>query len=366
MEPTRDTHATLVDLLDRILDKGLVINADLIVSVAGIPLIGVNLRAALAGMETMLKYGVMQAWDERTRAWERVHRQRREPILAQGEQLVQRVFGSYYGNEGIYTAWRSGIFYVTSRRLFLYNRDFDEMIFQTPLEEIRGLAIRRESHFTGEQREELCLLLDTQGVARLHTADVAQLKTLIEEAIEKIGVVPEEHLTFPEFEESAVGFLAQGERVIRQGKMWYLMVVPAPGRATTDTWKSGHLYLTNKRLCWWYDFEQRLAFQVPVDEILKAMIEPKDTGGIRGQTTSVGNRSVLAVSYNGAGEVTASFSGNEDELRQWERVLSGIISGADRETCPRCSREAPVRELLESGCPRCGWVSPRRAEAAIA
>ena len=74
MEPQRSTKATLVDLLDRVLEKGLVINADLIVSVAGIPLIGVNLRAALAGMETMLKYGIMQAWDERTRVWEREQR----------------------------------------------------------------------------------------------------------------------------------------------------------------------------------------------------------------------------------------------------------------------------------------------------
>lgn len=81
MEPVRNTHATLVDLLDRVLDKGLVINADIIISVAGIPLIGVNLRAALAGMETMLKYGVMQAWDEKTRAWEREHRKRREVPL---------------------------------------------------------------------------------------------------------------------------------------------------------------------------------------------------------------------------------------------------------------------------------------------
>ena len=69
MEPTRNSHATLVDLLDRVLDKGLVINADVIISLAGVPLIGVNLRAALAGMETMLKYGVMEEWDERTRAW---------------------------------------------------------------------------------------------------------------------------------------------------------------------------------------------------------------------------------------------------------------------------------------------------------
>jgi hypothetical protein len=68
MQPTRDTHATLVDLLDRVLEKGLVLNADLIISVAGIPLIGVNLRACLAGVETMLKYGIWQDWDEAQRA----------------------------------------------------------------------------------------------------------------------------------------------------------------------------------------------------------------------------------------------------------------------------------------------------------
>lgn len=60
-------QSTLVDLLDRVLDKGAVLNADIIVSVAGIPLLGINLRAALAGMETMLAYGLMQDWDERIR-----------------------------------------------------------------------------------------------------------------------------------------------------------------------------------------------------------------------------------------------------------------------------------------------------------
>lgn len=77
MEAVRDTQATLGDLLDRVLDKGLVIYADVMVSVAGVPLIGVNLRAALAGMETMLKYGVMVDWDEKCRAWEREHRQKK-------------------------------------------------------------------------------------------------------------------------------------------------------------------------------------------------------------------------------------------------------------------------------------------------
>lgn len=60
MEPTRAGQATLVDLLDRILDKGLLLNADLIVSLAGVPLIAVSLRAAIASVETMSKYGMLR------------------------------------------------------------------------------------------------------------------------------------------------------------------------------------------------------------------------------------------------------------------------------------------------------------------
>ncbi len=61
-------EAGLVDLLDRVLDRGLVIHADVIISLAGVPLVGLNLRAALAGMETMLAHGRMREWDERIRA----------------------------------------------------------------------------------------------------------------------------------------------------------------------------------------------------------------------------------------------------------------------------------------------------------
>jgi hypothetical protein len=93
MEPTRNAHATLVDLLDRVLDKGLVIHADLIISVAGVPLIGVNLRAALAGMETMLEYGVMKEWDERTRAWEREHRKKKEALAISEEENILETQG---------------------------------------------------------------------------------------------------------------------------------------------------------------------------------------------------------------------------------------------------------------------------------
>ncbi len=68
MNPTRESHATLVDLLERVLDKGLIVDADLIITLAGVPLIGVKLRAAIAGMETMLKYGIWEDWDNAQRA----------------------------------------------------------------------------------------------------------------------------------------------------------------------------------------------------------------------------------------------------------------------------------------------------------
>jgi hypothetical protein len=69
MKPTHCRRATLSDLLDRVLDKGIVLNADLVISLADVPLIGVNLRAAIAGMETMVRYGLMRDYDMEKNAW---------------------------------------------------------------------------------------------------------------------------------------------------------------------------------------------------------------------------------------------------------------------------------------------------------
>lgn len=58
MKASRDSEATLVDVIDRVLDKGLVINADITVSVAGVELLGLKIRAALASFETAARYGL--------------------------------------------------------------------------------------------------------------------------------------------------------------------------------------------------------------------------------------------------------------------------------------------------------------------
>ena len=58
MEPSRDGTGTLVDVIDAILDKGLVINADITISVVGVELLGIKIRAALASFETAARYGL--------------------------------------------------------------------------------------------------------------------------------------------------------------------------------------------------------------------------------------------------------------------------------------------------------------------
>jgi len=54
----KDSPGTLADVIDRVLDKGLVINADITVSVAGVELLGIKIRAAVASFETAARYGL--------------------------------------------------------------------------------------------------------------------------------------------------------------------------------------------------------------------------------------------------------------------------------------------------------------------
>lgn len=63
MEPSRDEDA-LVDLVDVILREGVVVEADVLITVADVPLVGISLRAAVAGMTTMHEYGHFLEWDE--------------------------------------------------------------------------------------------------------------------------------------------------------------------------------------------------------------------------------------------------------------------------------------------------------------
>ena len=76
VEAVRDKNdrSSLADVIDRLLDKGLVINADIVVSVAGVELLGIKVRAALASFATAAKYGLEfpSGTNYQTDAWKEV------------------------------------------------------------------------------------------------------------------------------------------------------------------------------------------------------------------------------------------------------------------------------------------------------
>ncbi len=72
--------SSLVDVIDRVLDKGLVINADITVNLAGVELLGIKIRAALASFETAARYGLEfpSATNYNTEAWEKAAREKED------------------------------------------------------------------------------------------------------------------------------------------------------------------------------------------------------------------------------------------------------------------------------------------------
>lgn len=220
MEPDNKwkSKATLVDLLDRVLDKGVVIHADLIISVAGIPLIGVSLRAALAGIETMLKYGMLQDIDAKTRMWEAQQRKSKQVPLLEREEVILKMFGSYYYSKGIYRAWKSGYFYLTNYRLFLHQQDINEVIFQSPLKKITAIKIKREKSFTGKYKNIIYLALEEKKIARLNVLQTQEFIEKLRQLEEKIGVSLNNELPAKELDERANNFLMDGEKITAREK----------------------------------------------------------------------------------------------------------------------------------------------------
>jgi hypothetical protein len=80
IEPYQKHQPTLADIIDRILEKGLVINADITVSVTGVELLGVRIRAALASFETAARYGLEfpMGTNIETEAWREAEKGRQQ------------------------------------------------------------------------------------------------------------------------------------------------------------------------------------------------------------------------------------------------------------------------------------------------
>lgn len=83
MEPTKNETHAIVEFIDVLLREGVVVQADVIVTVADIPLVGISLRAAIAGMTRMTEYGLFEEWDA-------AHRQQRSNDFTNSPTAAQR------------------------------------------------------------------------------------------------------------------------------------------------------------------------------------------------------------------------------------------------------------------------------------
>ncbi|PCR91064.1 gas vesicle protein GvpM [Natrinema ejinorense] len=94
MRPRRDDES-FVDVIDVLLRDGAILRADVIVSVADIPLLGIKLTAAIAGMETMNEYGIFEEWDT-TRRLAGISRRQNDDREQNGEfdELTELGIGS--------------------------------------------------------------------------------------------------------------------------------------------------------------------------------------------------------------------------------------------------------------------------------
>jgi len=185
MEPVRDVRVTLVDLLDRILDKGLLINADLIISVAGVPLIGVKLSAAIASIETMLKYGIMMDWSEAKKlmaTWDEKKRLK----LIEGERLINKFYGSTYSAGGLYPNWRPGWFYITDRRILMIRKEPFRVLTEIHQEQIEGISTKADSN-TDDSADSLYLRLKTGESLQLRSTEISHMKATIENMMNTSG-----------------------------------------------------------------------------------------------------------------------------------------------------------------------------------
>jgi hypothetical protein len=58
------SQLTLLDLIDRILDKGIVINGDITIAIAGTDLLTLKINLVIASLETAKRYGVELPWEK--------------------------------------------------------------------------------------------------------------------------------------------------------------------------------------------------------------------------------------------------------------------------------------------------------------
>lgn len=259
MQPTRDPRATLPDLIEVLLNKGVHLNLDLIISVADIPLIGINLRATIAGIETMLEYGMMRQWDSDTREW--VQRAVRTHLpIADDEEILAKMAGGHF-QDNFYRTWRPGSAYLTSQRLIIHRRDPAETLWQARLESITSVEALRVPSIGGEERTRILIGLDGGSEATLSALDPDRLISMLRA---QLGSAVGDASSIADTADTA-GAAESTTTSRRRGRMWFLENLSSGG-----TWRGGEATLSEAELSWRSPMDNRARVRISPSQLKAA------------------------------------------------------------------------------------------------
>lgn len=299
MMPSRDPRVTLPDLIEVLLDRGVYLNLDLIITVADVPLIGVNLRATLAGLETMLEYGMMRSWDERTRAWVRDSVTRDLP-LEDGEDLVAKMAGGHYRDDDLHASWRPGHLYLTTHRLIAFRRDPQEILWSARLEDVIAVALHREATIGGEDRVRVHVSTVDGATAVLSSVAPERLRDLL--AAQGVASVTREE----------AGPAAR-DRALIEASLWF-----HEQQAKGSVWRGGTGVLHPvEGLTWRGALDRRPALRLPPDQLGPVTVEDADG--------PVGDGGVMTVQTPG-GVVRLASDGQARWIGELEALRSATTS----------------------------------------
>lgn len=299
MQPTRDPRATLPDLIEVLLNKGVYLNLDLIISVGDVPLIGVNVRATIAGIETMLEYGMMQKWDRQTRAWVQKSLTTHLPLV-EGEELVAKMAGGHY-HDGLYRTWRPGTAYLTDRRLIIHRRDPAETLWQAPLRAIEAIRPRRERSVGGDTRTRVQVMLEDGSETTLSAVDPERLISLVRS---QRGLSTHEDVAGPPPVERGL-----------EGSMWYLETLAQGG-----TWRAGRATLSDTEgFVWKSPMDNRARVRIPVRELVDMHLETHEN-------PTDDARTLVVSTASGTVRMAAG------DIARWHEKLTSTWAAAEPET----------------------------------
>jgi len=307
VEPMIDTRAGMGDLLERVLDRGVIIKLDLIISVAGIPLVGLSLHAALASIETMNAYGMFGDWDRSSRAEAAIEADPARLRWEVGESVVLEQFAMVRGEQGIVRSWRPGRAYLTNRRVVLVRQAPFEILVSVDLGDIAGIGAFAHLE-AGVTSEVICLARSDGELVLVRARDAELFGACLTELLSRGGINVAQldsaqlRAAFPDHS--------------AESQLWH-------DSGTEVGWRPGWAAIEDGSFTFWSDFDQRRVVDIRISDLDRASVQR------RRLSDPLGERDVLCLVPRG-GQPEMVFAGKDVEqwLAEISRVMAGDGSGA--------------------------------------